>query len=64
MNFKIPYEDAKKILSVFYQSPYQVSAPFVAILDGMKNDEDNTLRHCIEAEIEATKKEAELPKEE
>jgi len=64
MNFKLSYEEAKKILSVFYTSPYQVSAPFVAILDNIKNDEEMTLRQCIEAEVEANKKTDELPKEE
>lgn len=64
MNFKLSYEDAKKILSVFYTSPYQVSAPYVAILDNIKNEDDHTLRQCIEAEVEANKALDELPKEE
>ena len=63
MHFKLPFEDAKKLLSVFFQSTYQVSAPFVAILDNLQNDEGETLRQCIEKEIEAVKS-AELPKEE
>ncbi len=61
MNFKIPYIEAKKILSVFFQSPYQVSAPYVAVLDALENEEGKTLRECIEAEIEANKEVAAEP---
>lgn len=61
MDFKLSYEDAKKILSVFYTSPYQVSAPFVAILDNIQNEDGQTLRNCIEAEVEAKKEVAAEP---
>jgi len=50
MNFRISYEDAKKLLGVFYNSPYAVSAPFVMILDGLQNDEGITLKTCIDVE--------------
>ena len=54
MNFTISYEDAKKILAVFYQSPYQVSAPYVAILDGLVNAEGVTLKACVDVERAAS----------
>lgn len=61
MNFKLPYEEAKKLLHVFYQSPYQVSAPFVHMLDNLSNEEGVTLRQSIEAEIATNNKEAITP---
>lgn len=63
MTFKLSYENAKKLLSVFYGSPYQVSAPFVAMLDNLVNEEGHTLRDAIDKEIEASK-EASEPKTE
>ena len=50
MNFKMSYEEAKAILAVFYQSPYQVSAPYVAILDNLLNEDGESLKACIDAE--------------
>jgi len=51
MNFTISYEDAKKILGVFYNSPYQNVVPYVAILDNLKSIEaDITLKQAVEAE--------------
>lgn len=52
MNFLIAYEDAKILLQLFYDNPYKVSAPFVAILDNMKAvDADMNLKQAIEAEM-------------
>lgn len=61
MNFKLSYENAKKLLSVFYSSPYNVSAPFVALLDNLQNEDGDTLRCAIDKEIEALKQ-TEQPK--
>jgi len=56
MDFKISYENAKKILSVFYNAPYAASAPYVAILDNLVVvDGTDTLRVTIEKEHEAIK---------
>lgn len=55
MDFKISYEDAKKILGVFYNSPYQNVLPYVAILDNLKSvDCDLTLKQAVEAEHAAS----------
>ena len=62
MDFKISYEDAKKVLGVFYNSPYSLSAPYVVILDNLVSvDGNETLRLAIEKEHEAGKQ-VELPK--
>jgi len=54
MDFVISYEDAKKILGVFYNSPYQNVLPYVAILDNLKcSNADVTLKQAVEAEHEA-----------
>jgi hypothetical protein len=51
MNFTISYEDAKKVLGVFYNSPYQNVLQYVAILDNLKCvDSDVTLKQAVEAE--------------
>jgi hypothetical protein len=51
MDFKLAYEDAKKLLNIFYQSPYQVSAPFVAILHEMNClGIEMNLKQALEAE--------------
>ena len=55
MDFKISYEDAKKILGVFYNSPYQNVLSYVAILDNLKCvDSDLTLKEAVEAEHAAS----------
>lgn len=55
MDFKISYENAKKILGVFYNSPYQNVLPYVAILDNLKSDDcDLTLKQAVEAEHAAS----------
>lgn len=53
MYFKLSYDEAKKLLQVFYQSPYQISAPYVHILDNLLNEDALTLKKCIEAEMAA-----------
>lgn len=60
MNFLIAYEDAKILLQLFYDNPYKVSAPFVAILDNMKAvDADMNLKQAIEAEMALSQAKAE-----
>jgi hypothetical protein len=55
MDFKISYEDAKKILGIFYNAPYRQVIEFVAILDNLKQiDGELTLKQMVEAEIAAT----------
>lgn len=36
MKFSISYENAKKILEVFYNSPYLAALPYIEILHNMK----------------------------
>jgi len=50
MQFKITYDDIKKLLGVFYNSPYQISAPYVDILHNLKDDLDTSFLTHLEAE--------------
>lgn len=54
MNYSLSYEDAKALLIVFYNSPYQVSAPFVEILHKMKAEDGSIFGDAIAAEKAAT----------
>lgn len=50
MQFTITYEDVKKLLGVFYNSPYQVSAPYVDIIHNMKGEDGQSFLHHLEVE--------------
>jgi hypothetical protein len=51
MAFTIEYEDLKKILSVFYNSPYRNVVNFVEILHNLKEIDSNlTLKQKIDIE--------------
>jgi hypothetical protein len=56
-NFLLNYDDAKKLLDVFYKSPYGVVHPYVEILHGLKEDISAlTLKEHLELEVEALNK--------
>jgi hypothetical protein len=52
MDFKISYEDAKKILAVFYTLPYRNAAAYVDLLQALQEAEGSlSLKDHIEAEV-------------
>lgn len=60
MNFLISYDDAKRLLQLFYENPYKVAAPYVSILAGLKAaDVDMTLNQALEAELLASQQKKE-----
>ncbi len=63
MSFKISFEDAKRILSVFYNSKYNEAIGYIEILHNIKEDDsDLTLKEKIAVEL-ALAKQIEAPKE-
>ncbi len=59
MDFKISYEDAKKILSVFENSVYRQVIGYIEILHSLKEEgTDLTLKEKIDLEIALLNKEA------
>lgn len=50
MQFKINYEDVKRLLGIFYNSPYQVSAPYVELLHNLKDDNEGIFLTHLEQE--------------
>lgn len=50
-NFTLSYEDAKKILSVFYNSPYRNVVGYVEIMHGLKEEgTELTLKNKVDLE--------------
>jgi hypothetical protein len=52
MSFAIEYEDLKKLLNVFYNSPYRNVVGYIELLHNLKETEsDITLKEKIDLEI-------------
>lgn len=59
MEFVISYEDLKKVLGAFYNSPYKTSAPYVDMLHSLREKDGKlTLKERIDLEVEALNKAA------
>jgi hypothetical protein len=53
VNFTLSYEDAKKLLHVFYHSPYQVAASYVDMLHALEEIGSSlTLKDHVDAEAQ------------
>lgn len=53
MNFKISYEDTKKLLGLLYNNPYQAVAPYVEIIHNLPSEiegEGKSFLHYLEEE--------------
>ncbi len=50
MQFTISYEDVKKLIGVFYNSAYQVSAPYVDVLHNLKGEDGQSFLHHLDVE--------------
>ena len=56
-DFIISYEQAKKLLEVFYNSSYHLSIPYVEILHKMQENNGHlTLKDHVDFEIEVANK--------
>lgn len=55
MNFKIAYDDIKKLLGLLYNNSYQVVAPYIEILHNLEAEGEGEIKKFINY-FEAEKK--------
>ncbi len=50
MNYSISYEDVKALYTIFFNSPYGVSAPFIELLHKLKAEDGSMFGDALAAE--------------